>query len=278
MALFLTREQIYRILQRELPDGAYADGPPSAFFTTADMASVADVAATGYGNLERIYENYFPQTTDEYIGKWIDKMFLGASFEPNVTLDDLRARVIAKVRLQPQINMWQVLKIAASFVPPGTYVQILENCGGKGCWTLGVSRLGRDTFLCYNFKWYMLGIDLNDWCDFLQNGRGWILGVSKLGNTTKLAKFSFLQVLEPQLDAYGYKLRIFDYQVTGNSYTQLLQALNDAEPARSVHIIYQNVSLSGSGYTQVVTNVDEFSLVNMITQDDTSNTGYSGRI
>lgn len=276
MAKFLSREQIYRILQRELPENVYPDGPPSAFFSTADMASIADVVATGYGNLERISDNYFPQTTLESIDKWVAKMFIGVSFDQSVTLQDKRDRVIAKIRKQPQITLWEVLKVAVSYVPPGTYVQILENCSKFGCWKLGASRLGKDTFLCYDHKFFELGIADDDWCGFLSKFDGWKLGRSKLGSTTKLSKFSYLQIIQPQLDAYGYKLRIFDYQVTGTSYAQMIKTINETEPARSVHIVQQPVSLSGSGLTTVVTDVDQFSLVNCITQDSTSNTGYSG--
>lgn len=276
MAKFLTRQQIYRILQRELPEDVYADGPEGKFYTTADMASVADVGATGYGNLERIYDNYFPQYTVESIDKWIAKMFVGNSFDATVTLQDKRDRVIAKIRKQPTITLWEVLKIAASYVPAGTYVQILENCSAQGCWKLGVSKLGKETFLCFDHKFADLGITDGDWCGFLSTFDGWKLGKSKLGDTTKLAEFEYLQIIEPQLDAYGYRLRIFDYQVTGTSLVQMIQTINETEPARSVHIIQQSVPLSGSGLTTVVQNVDQFSLVNCITQDANSSTGYSG--
>lgn len=278
MAIFLSRDQLYRLLQRELPEGVYADGPPSAFFTTADMASVAETMASGYSNLSRIYDNYFPQSADEYIDKWVTKMFIGVSFDQSVTLQDKRDRVIAKVRKQPTITLWEVLKVAASYVPPGTYVQILENCSQFGCWKLGRSRLGKDTFLCYNHKFFELGISDGDWCGFLSTFDGWKLGVSKLGSTTKLSRFDFLQIIEPQLDAYGYKLRIYDYQVTGTSLAQMIKTINETEPARSVHIIQQPLPLSGSGLTTVVPNVDQFSLVNAITQDPASQTGYSGII
>lgn len=278
MAKFISRDQIYRILQRELPEDVYPDGQPSAFFSTADMASIADAVATGYGNLERIYDNYFPQTTDESIDKWIAKMFVGVSFDASVTLQDKRDRVIAKVRKMAQITLWEVLTVAASYVPAGKYVQIVENCSSQGQWQLGVSRLGKDTVLGFDHKFFELGIADDDWCGFLSTFDGWKLGRSKLGTSTKLSKFSFLQIIDPALAAYGYKLRFYDFQVTGTSFAQMIKTINETEPARSVHLIQQPVALSGSGLTQVVQNVDQFSLVNCITQDPTSNTGYSGLI
>lgn len=276
MALFLGRDIIYRLLQRELPQNVYADGLPSAFFTTADMASVADVVATGYGNLQRIYDNYFPQYTVESIDQWVAKVFVGVSFDASVSLQDKRNRVIAKIRKQGNISLWEVLTLAVSFVPPGKYVQILENGSRQGAWHLGFSRLGKDTFLAYDFKFGDLDISDNDWCGFLSTFNGWRIGRSKLGLNTFLSRLSYLQIIEPQLQAYGYKLRIFDYQVTGTSFAQLITQVNYTEPARSVHIIQQPLSLAGSGLTKAVTDVGQFSLVNCITQDSTSSTGYSG--
>lgn len=185
MSKFLTRDQIYRLLQRELPEDVYPDGQASAFFSTADMASIADVAATGYYNLSRIYDNYFPQYADEYINKWLEKMFVGRSFDPGLSLQELRDRVVAKVRKQPQINLWEVLKVLAGYVPAGTYVQILENQSAQGGWILGESRLGIDTFLNFTHKFYEWGVTDGDYCGFLSTVTGWKLGESQLGLDTE---------------------------------------------------------------------------------------------
>lgn len=277
MAKFLNREELYRVVQRELPEFAYPDGPPAAFFSTADSDATADVAATAYGKLERIYQNYFPQTTDERVGDWIKKMFVGVSFDTGVTLQDKRDRIIAKVRKQPTIALWEVLKILASYAPEGKYVQISENCGASGSWELGASMLGVTTILGYDHKFADLGISVDDWCDLVSSTR-WVLGSSELGVDTLLADPDYLSIIEPQLNAYGYEVRMFEFSVTGTSYDQLIRNLNETEPARSVHIVRQNLSPSDYGLVNPVTDVDEFSLVNCIKIDPTSQTGYSGLV
>lgn len=277
MAKFLTREQAYRILQRELPEGVYPDGAPSGYYSTADMDSVADVVATGYANLERIYANYFPQTSDEYIGKWVEKMFIGVSFDSSVSLQELRDRVIAKIRKRPTIAMWEVAKLVAGYVPEGTYIQIFEYGCHDGFWKLGVSKLGKTTVFGFDNEFQDLGVDASDWCAFVKD-RQWKLGVSKLGIDTILNEYSYAQIIEPQMRAFGYEVRIFGYEITGTSLDQLVKQIRATEPARSVHYLRQNLNLADFGLNTTVNDVDEFSLVNCITRDPSSLTGYSGRI
>lgn len=277
MAIFLTRDQIYRILQREAPENVYPDGPASAFFSTAENDSVADVAATAYGNLSRILENYFPATADEKIQDWIRKMFVGVSFDPSVNLQDWRNRIIAKVRKQPTITLWEVLILVVSYLPPGSYAQVAEyGCGSASSWRLGVSLLGIDTFLGFNHTFEQLGVDPSTWCDFVSN-QHWILGVDLLGEETFLSQYTYLEVIEPQIEAYGYEIRIFGTEVTGTSLQQMLKQVNAVEPARSVHTLRQNLNLSDFGLNNTVADVDQFSGVDCITLDPTSTTGYTGR-
>lgn len=280
MPKFLTRQEIYRVLQRELPEGVFPDGAPSGFYSTADMDSVSDVVATGYGTLERVYDNYFPQTADEFIGDWLDKLFVGISFDPLTTLQEKRDRVIAKIRKQPTIRLWEVLILAASYVPPGTYVQIIEyNCADNGgFWELGVSELGVTTTLGFNNSFHQLGISPNDFCEFVSTYADWELGVSELGVSTVLNQYNQQQVLEPQITAYGYELRIFEYEVTGTTLQQMIRNLNETEPARSLRVLVQNLNLSDFGLNTIVPEVGEFDLINCITIDPLSSTGYSGRV
>lgn len=275
MAKFLSRQTIYRILARELPDDVFPDGQPSAYFHTADMDSIADIVCTGYANLQRIYDNYFPQYTDEFIDKWIDKMFVGVSFDTSVTLQEKRDRVIAKIRKQPTITLWEVLKIVASYVPPGKYVGISEYSCANSFWTFDVSKFGVNTMLGFDHTFADLNVNSADWCDFVAN-RGWKLSESHLDVSTIFDQVGYLDVIEPQIAAFGYEIRIFDYAVTGTSYTQMVKTIDEAEPARSVHFIKQNLNLSDYGLINTVTNVDQFSLVNVITIDPSSTTGYSG--
>jgi hypothetical protein len=273
---FLTRNELYRLLQRELPEGVYPDGAPSAFYSTADMDSIAGVLATAYENLERIDANNFPQTADERIASWVEKMFIGASFDSSVTLQDLRDRVIAKVRKQPKINLWEVLILVASYVPPGVYVQVVEECGdGKNVWALGESKLGVETYLRGFKHWHEYGFSNAEYCNVIKD-LGWRLGENKIGDDTKLSDVYGPDLYDSQFSFYGYTIRVFNYQITGTSLEQLKRQLSDTAPARSPEMIIQNLNPADYALTNVVTDVDETSGVNCITIDNLSSTGYSG--
>lgn len=273
---FLTREELYRVLQRELPEGVYPDGAPAAFYSTADMDSIAGVLATLYSNLERIDANNFPQTADERIRDWVEKMFIGASFDSGVTLQDLRNRVIAKIRKQPKINLWEVLILVASYVPPGVYVQIVEECNnGHGVWALGESELGAETYLRGFKEWYEYGFGNDEYCDVIKD-LGWRLGEAALGEDTYLADVEGSELLNSQFSFYGYIIRVFGYEISGTSLEQLNNQLADTAPARSPHRLIQNLDPATYALTNVVTDVDEESGVNCITIDNLSTTGYSG--
>lgn len=277
MTKFLDRKQLYRLLQRELPSDVYADGDEGLFYTTADMASVADSAASAYYYLGRIYDNYFPQTTDEYIGKWIEKLFLGKSFDPSVTLQQKRDAVIAKIRKQPTITLWEVLTIVASYVPEGTYVQVAaNNCGSNSAWVLDVSELDVSTRLGAAFNQGELGIPMDEWCETISS-RGWTLDVDQLDFTTDLDIYGYEELATVQNEAYGYEIRIFDYEVTGTQYQQMVKQIYETDPARSVGRILQNLSLASYGLVVDVGAVDQFSLIDCVTRDPSLSTGYRGR-
>lgn len=272
MAHFLTQTQLYRLIQRELPVDAYPDGQPSAFFSTADSDATAKVYATAYTNLQRIYDNFFPQSADEKIDDWVKKMFIGNSFDVGITLQDKRDRIIAKIRKQPEITQWEILKLVASYLPAGKFVQVREN---KCPTPLTLTEIyGMDPGYDYDFE--DLGIDSSLWCDVVHD-QGWKLGVDLLGDTTYLSKYGYLPIIIPQIKAFGYQIRIFDYAVSGLSYDQMVREVNSAEPARSLHFIKQNQDLAAFGLIVPVTNVDQFSGVDCITIDPASDTGYSGR-
>ncbi len=275
MAIFLDRQQLYRVLQRELPDGVYPDGAPSAFFSTADMDSVARTIESTYDNMERIYDNFFPQTADEKIDDWLRKMF--QSPPSSLSLADKRAKVITKVRAQPKINLWEILRLVAGFLPVGKYVQIIEYCNpSQSGWLLDEAELGLSTILADPITFASLGVSAQNWCSFVA-GLQWRIGEGQLGINTALAEDGlYLNVTNVQKQAFLYEVRIFDYTVTGADFQQMKEEITLAEPARSSHIIRQNLNLADFFLSTPVTNVDEFSLVNCITRDPLSSTGYSG--
>lgn len=277
MPKFLSRNELYRLLQRELPEGVYADGTENLYYTTADMASIADCASTAYYYAERIYDNYFPQYADEYIDKWIDKVFVGKSFDSAVTLQQKRDAIIAKIRKQPTITLWEVLTIVSSYVPEGTYVQIAAyNCGSASDWKLDVSELDVNTRLAFNFLYRDLNIPMSNWCQSISN-RGWTLDVDQLDFTTDLDLYGYEEVIFPQLNAYGYEVRIFGYSLTGTQLQQMRNQIYESDPARSVGRIFQNLSLTDYGLVTDVGAVNQFNLVDCITRDSSLSTGYRGR-
>ena len=280
MAKFLTREELYRMLQRELPeDNVYPDGAPSAYYSTADMDSVADVAATGYVNLSRIEANNFILTADERIDDWVTKTF-EKDFDPSTTLEQKRQRVTDKLRKQPTITLWEVLKIVVAYVPEGTFVQIVEPCGEESFWQLGISLLGIDTFLKGTLAQDLVpAVDVSDWCDFIQNPEksGWRLSEHQLGFNTYLSQYDYVDIAAVQFNAYGYEIRIFGYTLPAQDLENMLTEVLNAEPARSGRIIRQNLNLNDFGLTTIVNNVGQFSGVDCITRDPLSTTGFTGR-
>lgn len=275
MAIFLSKDQLYRLLQRELPEGVYPDGAPSGFYSTSSIYSKADVAATGYANLERIYQNYFPQTADEKIDDWVVKAF-GTKFSDSVTLDQKRSRVIEKIRKQPKITLWEILKLVSGYLPEGVYVQIFEyGTRQLSPWKLGVSLLGLNTYLYFVSAKDQLGISSDQWCSYISSLH-WYLGKDKLGVNTYLFGGDQSLIQKAQSDAYGYEIRIFNYALSGLDLESMKKDVKASEPARTSFILNQNQLLTDYNLTVPVTDVDEFSLVNCITRDSTSSTGYSG--
>lgn len=277
MAIFLTKQQIYRMLQRELPEGVYPDGAPSAFFSTADMDSVAEVAASAYLSASAIYDNYWPQTSVAKIDDWVFKMF-GFLFDSTVDVVTKQQRVIDKVRKVGSIDLFDVLTIVAKYVPQGTYVQIFFLCGDHAFWQLGVSLLGIDTILAFKNP-ADIGItpaNIKNWCSFVSTLH-WRLGQDGLGFNTYLSYINYLDLADYQANAFEYDIRVYDYTIPPGDLANMDTELKAGEPARSAHRVFQNLSLATSGLDTVVPNADKFSGVNCITRDPNSTTGYTGR-
>lgn len=274
---FLSAQEVYRILQRESPEGVYADGAPGQYFTTADNFSAASGVAAIYQNLERVYENFWPQTANEKIADWENYVFGAPTSEGSLSLSERRLRVINQLRARPSLALWEILTLVANLVPPGTYVQVQEvGCSPafKG-WRLGESKLNSET--AFGWGYAVLGPNGADLCQFTQTN-GWRLGSSSLAVTTRLkGDFGYEAVTYAQMRAYLYAVRIFGYTLTASERAALVQALRAKEPARSSRLIYENQDLADFNLTTVVNDVSQFDLVDCIKVDAASVTGYSGR-
>lgn len=223
MPKFLNRQEIYRLLQREQPEDVYPDGAASAYFSTADNDSVADVAATGYANLERIYANYWPQTADERITDWEITAF-GYPLEASLSLAQRRDRVVTKLRAKKGITKGDMKDAVQAIIGSDKDVEIVEwNCAGGefGSWQLGISLLGYNTYLGnYN----MLTVTGDGACD---------INPADYGLTDE-------QWEGMKTQAYTYEVKIFDYTLSAAERVAIDTALTEAEPARSQHVITDN--------------------------------------
>lgn len=276
---FLNANEIYRLFQRELPEGVYPDsGSPSAYFSTASAQAKSITVESLYKNMGRIYDNYFPQTADEKINDWEVTVF-GSAINASLPLGARRQKVINKLRSRPTLSRWEMITTVLNYVPVGTFVQIVEyqKTGPDFGWRLGVSKLGSETFLGWGTAQVVpLGGAGN--CSDLFKGR-WVLGKSALGTETILGgPFTYTQFTDAQNRAYGYEVRIFGVTLDSITRANLEADLKSREPARSSHVLLDGLDIVQYNLTVDVGAVDQTSLVNAAKLDNTTSTGYSGRV
>lgn len=235
MAIFLTAQQAYRLIQRELPEGVYPDGSPTGFYSTASVYSKAKVFESAYTNLSRIYDNMFPQTADEKQLDWELKAF-GYYLDPALSLEDRRKLVINKLRARPGINRIAIEDIVRSVIGSDiTFLVIDWNCAqaqtinGTGVWMIGESQLGIDT--------YLGGARMADVTELLYPGADFCNNDPIFGKTDE-------EWAAMQEQAYTYEVLIFDYTLTAAQRAALDEALTRGEPARSAHVITDGQDLN----------------------------------
>lgn len=257
MPKFLTADEFYRILQRELPQDVYADGAPSAFFTTADNYAFAKVMQDLGDNSSRIYENYFPQTADEKISDWEITAFNEISAS-GVPLQTRRDKVIAKLREEPSISLWSILTAVIGVLPPGTPVRILEWAVARSGWRLGVSRLGVDTRL---------------------GGMDSVRAILETPSEYCTHELTDDWVKQQKL-AYTYEVRIFGYTMSAAEAAQVEKTLTQKEPARSRHFVYDGLSLAADGLVTAFSPAIASQYYRLkepaVYSDSDSSSGYSG--
>ncbi len=218
MPTFVTREQVYRLLQRELPEGVYPDGAPSAYYSTADMDSVAAVAATGYANLERIYDNNWPMTADERIAAW-EIMAFGYNLPASLTLEERQDRVAEKIRSRKGLTIGDMIAVVKSVIGTDKLVDAIEWGCSSGGWMIGVSQLGIETYLNgYPSRLTVTGPFI---CE---------ADPATYGYTEE-------QWQQMRTEAYTYQINVYGYTLTQAEYDTIDQSLSIAEPARSGHVI-----------------------------------------
>jgi hypothetical protein len=218
MPKFLTRQEIYRMLQRESPENVYPDGAPSAYYSTADWDATASGIASAYENLETTYDNYWPMYANaSAIAKWEIKAF-GELLSGSLSLSEKQDLVKTRIQARKGLTKDDMTLIVKSVIGSDKLVELIEWGCGDGTWLIGVSELGLNTFLGgYNQSAYT-GEDL---CD-------------KSASDFGLSEDYWDGMRE---EAYTYEVRIYDYVLTTRERTEIDEQLSIYEPARSQHII-----------------------------------------
>jgi hypothetical protein len=215
---FLSQDQVYRILQRELPDNVYPDGAAAAYYSTADNAAIAEVAATGYGTLNQVYLNYFPQTCDDVsINAWEIKAF-GYNNDASLGLAARQNLVIQKLRTRLGLTIGDMLGIVRGVLGPSVIIEIAPWSAPYGSWILGANQLGITTILGSGPR---LRAASPYACD---------LGAAYFGLTA--AQWAGIQA-----DAYTYSVLIYAYIPTAAQLALINSQLTIYEPGRSTHVI-----------------------------------------
>lgn len=218
------------MLQRELPDDVYPDGAPSAFFSTSDMDSVADVAATGYGNLEKVYNNYFPQTCDDVaISDWERKAF-GYNNDAALSLAVRQDLVIQRLRTRRGLTRGDMLVIVQSIIGSDKIIEIVPWCSSGGTWILDDNQLGITTILGMGPR--LQAVDPMA-CE---------LGPDHFGLTAE-------EWADIQDGAYTYSVLIYAYTLTVLERQKIDEQLSIYEPARSRHVIYDSLDPNNQVYS-----------------------------
>lgn len=222
MPKFLNASELYRLIQRELPEDAYPDGPPNAFLSTAESYAEAKVFESAYSNLSRIYENYFVQSADEKLSDFEIKYF-GQYIGQNLSIEDRRSKILAKVRSPIGLTKAEMRLITSQVVPMGTDFEVVEwGCEDYG-WVLDESQLEISTVLNGGPSWMTSGAD----------------ACSKSAADFGISEDDLEDIQEM---AYTYEIRIYGTTLDPKIKSKLDSALLAGEPARSRHIISDGLS------------------------------------
>lgn len=217
MSKFLSRAEVYRILQRELPEGVYPDGAPEQYVSTADNDSVAQVVASSYSTMESVADNLLLISADaEKMGAW-ETTVLGESATEALDLEERRRLVIAKLRSSDDISLWQIVNTVASSLADTDYFEIRQR----------------------NVEDDWFGRDIKGALADEVWGSTWIADdPAPSGVTvTDLLRQDQSALYAVRTHVYTYDVVIFSTADYTNLVTSLDRLLTDIEPARSAHTV-----------------------------------------
>lgn len=233
MPIFLQADDIYRMIQRELPpDDVYPDGPATAYYSTADSYATAQVIQDAYSAQQNIYANFFPTTAVERLSDF-EQLYFGATQSNGLSTDSRRQRLLDKIRTLRRTTPQDVLATVYTVIDPSIKAEIVEYGNGQGGWMLDISELEISSILNEFNGMEVVG---PDGCN--------ITNLSQYGLTPE--QWSRLEA-----QAYTYEVRIYGYTLTADERSALDVVLGSSEPCRSQHIIIDGLNpsdaLGGNG-------------------------------
>lgn len=227
MPIFLSAQDVYRVIQRELPPvDVYPDGPATAFFSTADSMATAMVIRDYYGVQKNTYQNNYPISAVDRLPDF-ENLYLGYVQDSTLTTDQRRARLLSKIRTLRRTTADDMLAVVYTILDPSVQVEIAPwGCGCQG-WVLDVSQLDITTIL-------------NEFNGLEKTGPN-LCQLDAADYGLSPAAFARLQA-----QAYTYSVLIYGYTLSATERAELDSALSSAEPADSQHIILDGLNPSDS--------------------------------
>ena len=220
MAKFLTIDEVYSLIQRELPEDVYPLGAADAYWSTADSYTTAGSISDLYSNLERIYLNNYPQSAEERLSDW-EFAFFGYIADAILTIEERQDLLLQRIRTRYSMNPADLILIVKSIIGPDKIVEIREWVSESGTWILDESELEIDTILGGSLAFRVWGPTL---CD--DDPAEW-----------GLTQDQWDEIRE---DAYTYDVRIYSYTLTAIERARIDTELSKAELGGAQHIIIDN--------------------------------------
>lgn len=219
MPKILTRNELFRLLQRELPQDVYPQGGPSTFYSTASLDSKAKTMESAYNLAETAYDNIFPASAEELLNDW-EIMLFGELSDSSLSTAARRARILEEIRSRRGVRKSDIEAVVRQVLGSSTDFEVVQWNSSEASWMIGVSPLGASTFLASHPLVSHVDDDIN--CG-LVNG-------------------SFPAVSQAEEDlmreqAFTYEVRIYNQTLTSTEESDLDAALTEAELVRSQHVI-----------------------------------------
>jgi hypothetical protein len=221
MPKFLTTDEVFAILQRELPDDVYPVGAPSAYYSTADNYGFADGVAAAYANLARIYANFWPLSADERISDWEVTAF-GYELSSSLSLDAKRQLVNARMIAKKGTTTADLVAVVKSVIGTDKVVEVAGWGGADGGWILNDNQLGITTIF---------------------NSGPRLKAVDPLVCEKGPADFGLTQQEWDWIreEAYTYSVLVYGYTMTAAERVAVDSELLIYELARDQHFIYDGL-------------------------------------